>query len=174
MKSGISCPRQRVQQIPGCPILCGLCKGWDTRRSVSRFVVSHPSQKTRRMGHPGICCTFCRGQEMPPFISRGSSTPVDDCRESRMKFADPAKPYRKSGGMGCPPDLLHVRPGNIKPRPQLLEFWREMQANRRPLRPPPGKARPPSPLHRAAERPAVRGTGPRRRQRTLGTAGAVA
>jgi hypothetical protein len=39
----------------GCPILCVLCKGWDTRRSVSRFVVSHPPQKARRMGHPALC-----------------------------------------------------------------------------------------------------------------------
>jgi hypothetical protein len=29
-------------------VLCALCKRWDTRRSVSRFVVSHPSQKARR------------------------------------------------------------------------------------------------------------------------------
>ena len=31
MKRGISCPRQRVQQIPGCPILCKKRKGWGTR-----------------------------------------------------------------------------------------------------------------------------------------------
>jgi hypothetical protein len=43
---------QEAPRIGGCPILCVLGKGWDTRRSVSRFVVSHPSQKTRRMGHP--------------------------------------------------------------------------------------------------------------------------
>jgi hypothetical protein len=41
----------------GCPILCVLGKGWDTRLLVSRFVVSHPSQKARRMGHPEICCS---------------------------------------------------------------------------------------------------------------------
>jgi hypothetical protein len=37
---------------------------------------------------------------MPRFISRGSATPVDDFdfKESRMKFADPIKPDRKSGG----------------------------------------------------------------------------
>jgi len=67
------------------PILCVLCKGWDTRRSVSRFVVSHPSQNARRMGHPGICCTFCRGQEMPRFMPRGSTTPVDDWESNGNK-----------------------------------------------------------------------------------------
>jgi hypothetical protein len=35
---------------------------------------------------------------MPRFISRGSATLVDVFKESRMKFLDPTKPYRKSGG----------------------------------------------------------------------------
>jgi hypothetical protein len=25
-------------------------------------------RKSGGMGHPGICCTFCRGQEMPRFM----------------------------------------------------------------------------------------------------------
>ena len=39
---------------------------------------------------------------MPRFISRESATPVYDYKESRMRFVDPTKPYRKSGGMGHP------------------------------------------------------------------------
>jgi hypothetical protein len=39
---------QEAPRIGGCPILCVLGKGWDTRRSVSRFVVSHPSQKSAK------------------------------------------------------------------------------------------------------------------------------
>ena len=64
--------QQEAPRKGGCPILCALCKGWDTRQSVSRFVVSHPSQKARRMGHPEVCCTFGRGQTMLRFVPRGS------------------------------------------------------------------------------------------------------
>jgi hypothetical protein len=39
---------------------------------------------------------------MPRFILRGSATPVDDFKESRIRFVDPTKPYRKSGRMGHP------------------------------------------------------------------------
>jgi hypothetical protein len=62
-------------QEPG--VLCALGKGWDTRQWVSRFVASHPSQKARRMGHPGDLLR-CRGKEMPRFIPCGSATPVND------------------------------------------------------------------------------------------------
>ncbi len=41
-------------------------------------------RKSGGMGHPGIGCIFCRGQEMPRFISRGPATPVDGFKESRM------------------------------------------------------------------------------------------
>ena len=51
-----------------------------------RFVDrTRPYRKSGGIGHPGICCTFCRGQEMPLFISRGSATPVDDFTESRIR-----------------------------------------------------------------------------------------
>jgi hypothetical protein len=66
----------------GCPILCALGKGWDTRRSVSRFVVSHPSQKSAKDGAPGDL--------------------LDDYKESRMRRVDSTKPYRKFGGNGAP------------------------------------------------------------------------
>jgi hypothetical protein len=55
-------------------------------------------RKSGRMGHPEIYCTFCSGQEMPRFIPRESSTPVNDFKESRMKFAEPIEFNRKSGG----------------------------------------------------------------------------
>jgi hypothetical protein len=32
------------------------------------------------------------------FMPRGSATPVNDFKESRMKFTDPTKSDRKSGG----------------------------------------------------------------------------
>jgi hypothetical protein len=43
----------------GCPILRAFCEGWDKRNVRGkgfgcRAVVSHPSQKARRMGHPNI------------------------------------------------------------------------------------------------------------------------
>jgi len=49
------------------------------KESRMKFVdPSKPYRKSGGMGHPEICCTFCRGQELPRFISRGSATPVDD------------------------------------------------------------------------------------------------
>ena len=43
----------------GCPILRAFCEGWDKQKVRGkslgcRAVVSHPSQETRRMGHPNI------------------------------------------------------------------------------------------------------------------------
>jgi hypothetical protein len=81
-------------------------------------------------GHPEICCTFCPGQEMPRFIPRGSATPVDDCKESRMRFVDPTKPYRKSGGMGHPGVVARKSNGMQSSSSQV--HWRE------PENPPPG------------------------------------
>jgi hypothetical protein len=65
-------------------VLCALGKGWDTGPSVSRFVVSHPSQKTRRMGHPGICCTFGRGQELPRFMPPKNRVSPQRCGRTYM------------------------------------------------------------------------------------------
>jgi len=50
----ISCPRQRVQPISGCPILRVLCEGWDTTNLDTDGRVSHPLQRAQRMGHPPI------------------------------------------------------------------------------------------------------------------------
>ena len=52
MKRGTSCPRQKVQQIPGCPILRALCEGWEATNLDTGGRVSHPLQRTQRMGHP--------------------------------------------------------------------------------------------------------------------------
>jgi hypothetical protein len=39
------------------------------KESRMRFVdPTKPYRKSGGMGHPGICCTFCRGQEMPRFM----------------------------------------------------------------------------------------------------------
>ena len=56
--------------------------------------------------HPGICCTSCRGQEMPRFISRGSATPVNDYKERRMNFAEPSK-LNRNPEVWSPGDLSH-------------------------------------------------------------------
>ncbi len=37
-----------------------------------------------------------------------------------MKFVDPTKPYKKSGGMGHPQIGCTLSPFDIKPRSQLL------------------------------------------------------
>ena len=50
MKRGISCPRQKVQQIPGCPILCAFRKGWDTTNLDTGCRVSHPLQMRKGWG----------------------------------------------------------------------------------------------------------------------------
>ncbi len=64
-----------------------------------RFVdPTKPYRKSGGMGHPGICCTFSREQEMPRFIPGGSATPVYDCKESRMEFDTATNIDRKSGG----------------------------------------------------------------------------
>ena len=56
------------------------------KESRMRFVdPTRPYRKSGGMGHPGICCTSCRGQEIPRFISRGSATLVDDFTESRTR-----------------------------------------------------------------------------------------
>jgi hypothetical protein len=58
---------QEAPRIGGCPILCALGKGWDTRRSVSRFVVPHPSQKSAKDGAPGDLLHFLRRTGNAPF-----------------------------------------------------------------------------------------------------------
>ena len=65
MKRGSSCPRQKVQQIPGCPILRAFCEGWDTTNLDTDGRISHPLQRTQRMGHPPIRGASCRAQHQP-------------------------------------------------------------------------------------------------------------
>jgi hypothetical protein len=52
MKRGISCPRQRVQQLPGCPILRVFCEGWDTTNLDTDRRLSHPLQRAQRTRFP--------------------------------------------------------------------------------------------------------------------------
>jgi hypothetical protein len=54
-------------------------------------------RKSGGMGHPGISCTFCRGQEMPLFMPRGSATPVDDFAEKPHTRPCLRQRSRKSG-----------------------------------------------------------------------------
>ena len=74
-----------------------------------RFVErTEPYRKSGGMGHPGIGCTFCRGQEMPRFMPRGSETPVDDFKESRMEFDNATNFDRKAGGSPISANLFRV------------------------------------------------------------------
>ena len=59
-------------------------------------------RKSGGWGTRGFVALSAADKKMPRFISRGSATPVDDYKESRMKFIDPKKLHRKSGGMGHP------------------------------------------------------------------------
>jgi hypothetical protein len=102
----------------GGPILCVLCKGWDPRRSVSRFMVSHPSPKARRMGHPEICCTFCRGQEMSRFMpqwvgnagGRLCGKPhTRSCLRERSRKSGYAPVPRRAGTDGMTKDRTELR-----------------------------------------------------------------
>jgi hypothetical protein len=61
-------------------------------------------------GAPGDLLHFLTRTGNAPFIPFGSTTPVDDYKESPMKFVDPTKPYRKCEGWGtrrfvAPPKL---------------------------------------------------------------------
>ena len=71
------------------PILCALCKGWDTRPSVSRFVISHPSQKARRT---------------PDFLLRGPS----HGRSRRKLCPDLCHPDRSQDGPCGPPKGMKI------------------------------------------------------------------
>jgi hypothetical protein len=49
----------------GCPILCALCKGWDTMNLDTGRRVSHPLQRAQRMGHPPIRGASCCAKHQP-------------------------------------------------------------------------------------------------------------
>jgi len=57
-----------------------------------------PFAKNAKDGAPGDLLHSLPRTRNARFIPRGSATPVDDFKESRMKFADPTKSDRKSGG----------------------------------------------------------------------------
>jgi hypothetical protein len=92
MKRGISCPRRKVQQIPGCPILRAFCEGWDTTNLIP--TVAYPTLCKERKGWgtrlfvvlPAVPNTN-RGLAENLFLS-----------ESHMKLAEPIKFDRKSEG----------------------------------------------------------------------------
>jgi hypothetical protein len=87
MKRGISCPREKVQPIPGCPILRAFCEGWDTTNLDTDCRVSHPLQRTQRT-------------RISYYAAPAMAACAAFFKESRMRFVDPTKPYRKSGGWG--------------------------------------------------------------------------
>jgi hypothetical protein len=70
------CPAQRI----GCPILRAVGEGWDATalhpEALARnFCLSHPSRKTRRMGHPILCERARDTRRHHLAISLGFSSP---------------------------------------------------------------------------------------------------
>jgi hypothetical protein len=58
--------KPRVPGTPaGCPILRVFCEGWDTTNLDTDRRVSHPLQRTQRMGHPPIRGASCRAKHQP-------------------------------------------------------------------------------------------------------------
>jgi len=95
-----------------------------------RFVdPTKPYRKSGGMGHPGICCTFCRGQEMLRFLSRGSAPPVDD-REEKFHFPALLPTSSRFGSKRRPPlssraqsrDLQFSQPASDSNRSAVLRF----------------------------------------------------
>jgi hypothetical protein len=75
--------------------------------------VPHPSRFLRRVGYhesryrPSPIPPFAKSAKDPDFLLRGPSHgSVCGFKESRMRFVDPTKPYRKSRGMGHPPFVV--------------------------------------------------------------------
>ena len=87
MKRDISCSRQKVQQISGCPILRAFCEGWDTTNLDNDRRLSHPLQRAQRMGYPPFCGASCRAKHQPRLnrerVSSQSSTGVEDPRDMK-------------------------------------------------------------------------------------------
>ena len=72
-----------------CPILRAVCEGWDTTNLDTDGRVSHPLQRAQRTR-----ISYCAAPAMAACAAF--------FKESRMRFVDPTKPYRKSGEMGHP------------------------------------------------------------------------
>jgi hypothetical protein len=82
-----SAPLRSVEKHPfaqpqriGCPILRALCEGWEATalhpEALARnFCLSHPSRKTRRMGHPILCERARNTRRHHLAISLGFSSP---------------------------------------------------------------------------------------------------
>jgi hypothetical protein len=58
--------RQEAPRKGGCPILCALCKGWDTRRSIEIRGIP-PFAKNAKDGAPGDLLRFRPGTRNAPF-----------------------------------------------------------------------------------------------------------
>jgi hypothetical protein len=65
------------------------------------------------MGHPGICCTFCRGQEMPRFIPCGS------LNQRRTRIEAPPSPLSSRPKWR---DLRFSQPASDSNRSSALPF----------------------------------------------------
>ena len=95
MKWGTSCPRQKVQQIPGCPILRVFCEGWDTTNLDTDRRISHPLPRAQRMGHPPIRGASCRAQHQPRLKRELVSSQLGGVNER-----NPASSTGNPGGWG--------------------------------------------------------------------------
>jgi hypothetical protein len=58
-------PGNDFRQSAGCPILRAFCEGWDTTNLDIDRRLSHPLQRTQRMGHPPIRGASCRAKHQP-------------------------------------------------------------------------------------------------------------
>jgi hypothetical protein len=115
MKRGISCPRQNVQPIPGCPILRVFCEGWDTTNLDTDRRVSHPLQRTQRMGHPPFRGASCRAKHQPrlhrEIVSSRKAAHANMAGAAYRKFGSPRlfRPTYASANVGHPQLLRQHR-----------------------------------------------------------------
>ena len=54
----------------GCPILRAFCEGWDTTNLDTNRRLSHPLQRTQRMGHPPFRGASCRANTNRGLIEK--------------------------------------------------------------------------------------------------------
>jgi hypothetical protein len=83
--------------IVGCPILRALCEGWDEQNVRGtgprlRAVVSHPSQRARRMGHPTIGSSGSGSGSRRNFTGNPKCTP----RTCHLGYSQPCPDTKPS------------------------------------------------------------------------------
>ncbi len=108
----------------GAPSFAFFAKGGDPRRWVSGLLVSHPSQKARRMGHPG---------DLLHFLPRTRNTPFHTPRAGNAGGRLRGKPHEVRRFHQAPQEIrgMGTRGPFTRARLQgrfLLSFWGERGA----------------------------------------------